>query len=435
VHEGTHSCQHGTILVFQFPQIHYGFVMQQMDLHHAFLSQRLPCLRFGHGVRNELIERCQKLGNRGVLVTGAHSLKKNALGAELLNALQHSEMHWAQIEVGSEPSPQQVDQWVQELQAFNAEFVLAIGGGSVLDVAKALAGLLQPGNSILDHLEGVGPERPYCGPALPWIAVPTTAGTGSEATMNAVLSQHTQGDVPGYKKSFRHPDLIAHTALLDPDLLSEWSTRVAEQALDAFTQLLESYVSTRASRWTDVLAWEGLSTFKVWLDAVLTAENERQRNQAHRQHVAELMWAAYLSGVTLAQAGLGSVHGLAAPLGAFSPIPHGAACGTLVAAATELNIHALRARSSNPIALNKYAAVAGLFLPEYAGELAHDLLTHWIEQLHRATARLGIQRLHNYGVDTQDFALIVAHSRGSSMKTNPIELQDEELLTLLQARA
>jgi alcohol dehydrogenase len=287
----------------------------------------------------------------------------------------------------------------------------------------------------MDHLEGVGPELPYRGPALPWIAVPTTAGTGSEATMNAVLSQHAHNDVPGYKKSFRHPDLIAHTALLDPDLLADWSTRVAEQALDAFTQLLESYVSLRASRWTDVLAWEGLSAFKVWLDAVLEAANEDERARAHRQHAAEIAWAAYLSGVTLAQAGLGSVHGLAAPLGAFSPIPHGAACGTLVAAATELNVSALRARAPDHIALKKYAAVAGLFLPNDANESEDALLARWIEQLHQATERLGIQGLGHYGVAAKDFAVIVANSRGSSMKTNPIVLDDDELMRLLQARA
>ena len=409
--------------------------MQHTDLNQPFLSQRLPRLRFGSGVRHELVERCRELGTRGVLITGAHSLKQQAAGAALIDALLHSGMQWTQIEVAGEPSPQQVDQWVQDLQTHAADFVLAVGGGSVLDVGKALAGLIRPANSVLDHLEGVGPELPYIGPALPWIAVPTTAGTGSEATMNAVLSQHAHGDVLGYKKSFRHPDLIAHTALLDPDLLSDWSTRVAEQALDAFTQLLESYVSTRASRWTDLLAWEGLSAFKPWLDAVTATRDPEQRNQAHRQHAAELMWAAYLSGVTLAQAGLGSVHGLAAPLGAFSPIPHGAACGTLVAAATELNVKALRARATDATALNKYAAVAALFLPEHATDAEQDLLTRWVDQLHKVTTELDIQRLQDYGVEEKDFAVIVANSRGSSMKTNPIVLEDAELMALLQARA
>jgi alcohol dehydrogenase class IV len=408
--------------------------MQHTDLTQSFLSQRLPRLRFGRGVRHELVERCRELGNRGVLVTGAQSLKQHAAGVALIEALLQSGIQWMPVEVHGEPSPHQLDQWVNDLQTLDAEFVLAVGGGSVLDVGKALAGLIKPGNRVLDHLEGVGPELPYSGPALPWIAVPTTAGTGSEATMNAVLSQPTQGEVAGYKKSFRHPDLIAHTALLDPDLLSDWSTRVAEQALDAFTQLLESYVSTRASRWTDVLAWEGLSAFKVWVDSVMAANDAAQRKHAHRHHAAELMWAAYLSGVTLAQAGLGSVHGLAAPLGAFSPIPHGAACGTLVAAATELNVKALRLRAPDDVALNKYTAVAALFLPEYGGAES-DVLTRWIDQLHQITTKLGIQRLHHYGVDPKDFALIIANSRGSSMKTNPVLLYDDELMRLLQTRA
>jgi alcohol dehydrogenase class IV len=129
------------------------------------------------------------------------------------------------------------------------------------------------------------------------------------------------------------------------------------------------------------------------------------------------------------------VHGLAAPLGAFSPIPHGAACGTLVAAATELNVKVLRARATDPTALNKYAAVAALFLPEYAPNPEQDLLARWIDQLHQVTTELGIQRLQDYGVKEKDFAVIVANSRGSSMKTNPIVLEDAELMALLQARA
>ncbi len=398
-----------------------------------FLSQRLPRLRFGAGVHHELVERCLELGTRGILITGQHSLQAHPLGAALLDTLRNSPLQWHHIQVAGEPSPQQVDAWVAELQGFKTEFALAIGGGSVLDVGKALAGLIKSANSVLDHLEGVGPELPYSGPALPWIAVPTTAGTGSEATMNAVLSQHASANTPGYKKSFRHPDLIAHTALLDPDLLSDWSTRVAEQALDAFTQLLESYVSTRASRWTDVLAWEGLWAFKKWIDAVLASDNDR--DQAHRAHAAELMWAAYLSGVTLAQAGLGSVHGLAAPLGAFSSIPHGAACGTLVATATEMNLRTLHERAPEAPALEKYRAVAQLYLGTEIRSPTTMLLDEWIRWLHHATQELGIGRLQDYGVRAEDFSIIVANSRGSSMRTNPVELSDHELYKILEQRA
>ena len=215
--------------------------------------------------------------------------------------------------------------------------VIGIGGGSALDAAKAIAGLLKPGNSVMDHLEGVGPELPYRGPATPFIAVPTTAGTGSEATKNAVLSLAGQ-----FKKSFRDDQLVAEWAIVDPDLLATCPPHlIAADGMDAFTQLLESFVSTRANPMTDALARSGIMAVK---DSLLSLY--REQSATAREKMA---YASLLSGICLAQTGLGSVHGLAAPLGAFFPIPHGVACGTLVATATAVNIAAMKAREpDNP---------------------------------------------------------------------------------------
>ena len=174
----------------------------------------------------------------------------------------------------------------------------------------------------MDHLEGVGPERPYHGPATPFIAVPTTAGTGSEATKNAVLTAPG-----GFKKSFRDDKLVAEWAIIDPDLLATCSPAlIGADGLDAFTQLLESFVSTRANPMTDALARSGIMAARDALSSLYHAQSAAAR--------AQMAYASLLSGICLAQTGLGSVHGLASPLGAFFPIPHGVVCGTLVATAT-----------------------------------------------------------------------------------------------------
>ncbi|HEY9147172.1 MAG TPA: iron-containing alcohol dehydrogenase, partial [Thiobacillus sp.] len=299
-----------------------------------------------------------------------------------------------------------------------------IVGGSALDAAKAIAGLLKPGNSVMDHLEGVGPELPYGGPSTPFIAVPTTAGTGSEATKNAVLS--VQGP-DGFKKSFRDEKLVAEYALVDPDLLATCPPAViAANGMDAFTQLLESYVSSRAAPLTDSLAWGGMKAARDGLLALYA-------NAGDAAARGRMAYAALVSGITLAQVGLGSVHGLAAPLGAFFPIPHGVACGTLVATATRVNIDAMHTRVANHPALEKYAQVGRLLSRQ--GQLdqaaAHAAL---IDTLEAWTRTLQLPRLAHYGVTHADIPRIVANSRGSSMKTNPVHLEDGEIAAILAAR-
>jgi alcohol dehydrogenase len=326
--------------------------------------------------------------------------------------------------VPGEPSPALIDEVVARHRAQQIDCVVGIGGGSALDAAKAIAGLLKPGHSVMDHLEGVGPELPYQGPATPFIAVPTTAGTGSEATKNAVLSIHGEG---GFKKSFRDDKLMAEWALIDPDLLATCPPRVlAANGMDAFTQLLESYVSAKANPFMDTLAVSGMEYAR---DALLPWY-EGEGDPA--QHRAGMAYAALLSGITLAHVGLGSVHGLASPLGAFFPIPHGVVCGTLVAEATRINIEVLKARESTNPALVKYAHAGRLLARQaFSDDEAHVAL---VETLVDWTRRLKLQRLGEYGVTEADIPRIVANSRGSSMKTNPIVLTDEEIASIVRAR-
>jgi alcohol dehydrogenase len=335
-------------------------------------------------------------------------------------------MRWLHLTVSGEPSPSLVDQAVSQFRGEEVDVVIAIGGGSVLDAAKAIAGLLPHGNSVMDHLEGVGKNIPYYGPSTPFIAVPTTAGTGSEATKNSVLS------VPGrdgFKKSFRDECLIPEYAVIDPDLLASCPRElVAADGMDAFTQLLESYVSLKANPFIDALAWSGMSAVKEGLFAAWEG-----KEPAATQGRGAMAYAALLSGITLAQVGLGSVHGLASPLGAYFPIPHGVVCGTLVAAATEINIKAMQEREPENKALAKYAEVGRLLTghTEMDDATAHlsliALLAEWSE-------RLELPRLNGYGITSADFPLIVANSRGSSMQTNPIVLTDAEISAILVQR-
>jgi alcohol dehydrogenase class IV len=376
-----------------------------------FSLARLPRIEFGAGTIRKLPAIAAGYGQRLLLVTGQRSFVESPAGEWLLGELKAQGFSREHLKVEGEPTPQFVDAAVANLRRQEVDAVLGIGGGSALDAAKAIAGLLKPGNSVIDHLEGVGPELPYRGPATPFIAVPTTAGTGSEATRNAVLS------LPGqYKKSFRDDALVAQWAVVDPDLLATCPPElIAADGMDAFTQLLESFVSTRANPMTDALARSGLAAAGEALLPLHAMQSAEAR--------AQMAYASLVSGICLAQTGLGAVHGLAAPLGAFFPIPHGVACGTLLAAATRVNIEALRSRDPQSIALAKYDEVRRLI---GAADLV-AMLEGWIE-------RLALPRLSQWRVATADFSRIVANARGSSMKTNPVELSDAEIERILAER-
>ena len=318
-----------------------------------FSISRFPRIVYGSGSINEVPALAAGFGSKALLVTGKQSFYASPRWQSFTDALQTQNISWSHFTVSGEPSPQLVDDAVAKSRNEAIDIVIAIGGGSVLDAAKAIAGLLPHGNSVMDHLEGVGKNVPYHGPSTPFIAVPTTAGTGSEATKNAVLS--VQGP-EGFKKSFRDECLIPEYAVIDPDLLMTCPAElVAADGMDAFTQLLESYVSLKANPFIDALAWSGMKAVKQGFFAAF----EGKEPEAAEGRGA-MAYAALLSGITLAQVGLGSVHGLASPLGAYFPIPHGVVCGTLVAVATEVNIKAMQEREPNNPALTKYAGSRGL---------------------------------------------------------------------------
>lgn len=391
-----------------------------------FTVGNLPRIVFGAGRFGELPDLVAEFGCRVLLVTGGRSLRKGRRWEALLDALAMRGIRWDVLAVEEEPSPALVDEAVDRWHGDGIEVVVGIGGGSAIDAAKAIAALLATGDSVMEHLEDVGRGRPYQGEPLPFIAVPTTAGTGAEATKNAVLSVRGEG---GYKKSFRHDAMVARVALVDPELLAGCPRPLmAAQGMDAFTQLLESLVSRRASPFTDALAKSGLEAVAAGFWAALDGDE----SAAAGGHEA-MAYGALVSGITLAQAGLGSVHGLAQPFGSIFPIPHGIACGTVLAAATEVNVAALRRRNRESPALGKYAW-AGRLLSGCPGMADGEACDALVAALHDWTARLRLPPLAHYGVKEADLPLIVAGARGNSMRTNPVDLTDEEIAAIVRAR-
>ena len=399
-----------------------------------FTVARLPKLLFGPGRAAELPAVVRSFGERALVVLRKSWVSGDDQWVRIHAGLADAGLRLTIEGVSGEPSPAVVDAIVARTRARGpVDVVVGIGGGSVLDTAKAVAGLLIPGNSVRDHLEGVGPELLYRGPSVPFVAVPTTAGTGSEATKNAVLSERGPG---GFKKSFRDDALVAQVAIVDSDLLAACPPEViAGNGMDALTQLLESYLSSRANPFTDALALSGLAAAR---DGLLTWHAEAVPGRgggagtlaaAARERMA---YAALCSGICLAQAGLGVVHGLASPLGALFPVPHGVACGATLSAATWVNIAALEARDPGSVALSRYATVAWLL----TGRAARDdteTRAALVPELESWRARLGVPRLSSFGITASDIPAIVADSRGSSMKTNPIALTDGEIAEILRA--
>jgi len=393
-----------------------------------FSVGRLPHITFGPGTVEEVPAAVARHGRSALVLTGrsfAESPRWPALEKGLRGAGIRA-IH-ALVPPG-EPLPATVDGLISAFRDAGVDVVAGIGGGSVLDTAKATAGLLRATTSVADHLEGTPGQRAYLGPALPWIAVPTTAGTGSEATRNAVFS--APGPPPA-KRSFRDERLVAAEAMVDPDLLVGLPpAAVAANGADALTQLVESFLSTRASPVTDALALDGLRAaapaLPRWRAAVRDGGDDPQARTA-------MAYAALLSGICLAHAGLGVVHGLVAPLGAQSRVPHGTACGALLAAGVAVNIRALEAGRGDPAALDRYATLGRELAPDLEAERsdaeARAAFVAWLVAL---VAALEIPPLAAWGVSDAVVASVASEARtSSSMRTNPVDLTEVELVEVL----
>ncbi len=383
-----------------------------------FQLQTNKKLIFGAGERKRLIGLLDNFPPGPVALFTGRSIASSEQGKELIAAVQKARQT-SLFTLSGEPSPAVVDGAALQCRKEKAAVVVALGGGSVIDAAKAVAAMSCEEGGVKDFLEGVGSSEPS-GRTLPLIALPTTSGTGSEATKNAVISDRAEG----YKKSLRHDNYIPPVALVDPELTLSCPRSVTIACgLDAFSQLLESYFSTKSSVLTDTLAFEGLSRLSR---SFLPVCGEKASDVDGR---SDLAYAAYLSGITLANAGLGTVHGIAGPMGGLFDIPHGVACGLLVKPVLDITLRKIAVKWQTERWEGKIKRVATLLSgkPVNTYQGAVDSLLSFLENW---TGQLEIKPLRHYGIGEEDFGRIILKSDN---KNNPYELTAEEMEQVLLA--
>ncbi|MGC1952117.1 MAG: iron-containing alcohol dehydrogenase [Gammaproteobacteria bacterium] len=389
----------------------------------SFDYARIPPIFFGAGKLIRLPQLVTQFqGQVVLLVTGGTSLQRSGKLAWVKNLLEQSGMTVHHVACDAEPTVTLIDGVVTSYRTLSVDVVISIGGGSVVDAGKAISAMLPHDNSIIDHLEGVGRGVAHSGVKKPFIAVPTTSGTGSEVTKNAVISEV---GVAGYKKSIRHDNFIADGVIVDGELLTSCPRDVtAACAMDAFTQLLEPFLSPTVSPLTEAIAWSGLEALK---DSLLPACGTAAADVTVRERLA---YASLLSGIALANDGLGIVHGLASPIGGFFPIPHGVVCATLVASSVRANLRALRQRAPTSPALKKLARVGALVVgpSELSADDSCDALVDTLDQW---TTILQVPKLSQYGINDHDLEKILDLAEN---RNNPIELTRAEIRSLLEER-
>jgi len=363
---------------------------------------------FGAGTLREVAPAVNALGRRALITLGC----PRELAVPLLVGLDG-----CLLEVAGEPTLDLVRQGLQLARHERCDVVIGFGGGSAIDAGKAIAALMANPGDVLEYLEVIGAGRSLSAPSVPFIAVPTTAGTGAEVTRNAVLASPEHR----VKASLRSPLMLARLAVVDPELTLELPPAItASTGLDALTQLIEPYVSIRANPMTDLFCREGIERAA----GALARAYENGRDLAARTGMA---WASLLGGLALANAGLGAAHGFAAPIGGLFDAPHGAVCAALLPHVIEVNIRALRARMPGSDTLRRYETVTRLVTgrPEATPEDG----VAWVAQTCRT---LRIPPLGSYGIGEEHVASLVENAaRASSMKGNPIALTRDELREIL----
>lgn len=398
----------------------------------AFQSSRIPQVFFRAGALAELPAMVRSFGyGRVGVVTGSSWFPASEAWATLHGGLEDRGCAVLHETTTGEPAPRRVDEIAAGFREGRVDAVIGIGGGSVLDAAKASAAAFHLEHPVREYLEGVGSYHPE-GRTLPVIAVPTTAGTGSEATKNAVLSE-VGGE--GFKKSLRHDNYIPQVALIDPELAASASPEVtAASGLDAVTQLLEAYISTKASIFTDAMAETGLRLAgRSFIPVVQDGDNHGARG--------DMAYAAFLSGVCLANAGLGIVHGAASPAGALSSVPHGVFCGTMLLPAMRYTVERLsRIRETKGRAATKLARAAHLLsdtppgpelqLERAAGgaEAVTGAMNLLIDRLNQFMAVSPLPRLGEYGI-TESVVDRIAAKTG--LKNHPVEVSQKDVRVML----
>jgi len=370
---------------------------------------------FGAGCLKEVAPLVKGLGRKALVVTGRETKRAEPL----IEMLQGQGFGAVVCSVKGEPDLEIVEKGMQLAKQSACDMVISFGGGSTIDAGKAIAAMLTNDGELLDYLEVIGSGQALARPSAPFVAIPTTAGTGSEVTRNAVLASPTHA----VKVSLRSPHMLARIAVVDPELTYDLPAAItASTGLDALTQLIEPYVCARANPMTDGLCMEGIRRAARSLRTAV----EDGKNAVARE---DMSVASLFGGLALANAGLGAVHGFAGPIGGRFPAPHGAVCAALLPHVMAINLRALKQRQPKAEALRRYDEVGRLLTGSPTAGAEQGVA--WVAQL---VADLKIPRLRTYGITGQHAPELVANSaKASSMKANPIVLTEAELGEILEA--
>jgi alcohol dehydrogenase class IV len=369
---------------------------------------------FGNGALNNIGPLAADLGTHA-LVVGGSTLERVK---PLINLLDEQGIETTFYSVTGEPTTDIALDGVRQARTGGCDMVIGMGGGSVLDTGKAIAALLTNEGNLFDYLEVIGQGKPLTQPAAPYIAIPTTAGTGAEVTRNAVLASPEHH----VKVSLRSPLMLPRIALIDPKLTYSMPQSVtATTGLDALSQCMEPYLSRKANPLTDALCREGMQRAARSL--------QQAYHYGHDTAAREDMAIASLcGGLALANAGLGAIHGFAGPLGGMFPAPHGTICARLLPFVMEANVRALRERAPTSPTRSRYDDVARIVTGNRDARAEDGMV--WAQNL---CADLNVPSLASFGLREADIPDVVAKAkRASSMKGNPVNLTDEELTQILQ---
>jgi len=369
---------------------------------------------FGEGTVKELASAAKSFGERALVVLGKSDLRI----AESIEQLKKEGLTLSLFHISGEPTVETVRSGLEQARIQHCDLVIGMGGGSVIDTGKAIAGLMSNPGEIYDYLEVVGKGKPLTNPSAPYIAIPTTAGTGSEVTRNAVITVTDQR----VKVSLRNPSMLPRVAIVDPELTYSLPPEItASTGLDALTQLIEPFLSNAANPMTDAICREGL----LRAARSLRRAYENGDDPHARQDMA---LASLFGGMALANAKLGAVHGFAGPIGGMFPAPHGAVCARLLPVVVEMNLNAIRDRAAQRPDLERFTEMSRLLTSD-PDSRAED----GIRWLHELCAALNVPPLATYGVTKSDLPEIIAQAKkASSMKGNPIELMDGELNRIME---
>jgi alcohol dehydrogenase class IV len=368
---------------------------------------------FGPDTVEEIETIVRDLGKRVLIVRGTNPDRSRALEAMLGAA----KIDCFPFEIHGEPTIERIEEGVTQARQADADVVIGFGGGSVIDSAKAIAALVTNPGPILEYLEVIGKGKQLTVPSLPCVAIPTTAGTGAEVTRNSVLASQEHR----VKVSLRSPYVLPRFAVVDPKLTRDLPPPVtASTGLDALTQLIEPYVCTRSNPITDGLCVEGMRRAARSLRRAYEAGEDISARE-------DMSLASLFGGFALANAGLGAVHGFAAPIGGMFRAPHGAVCAALLPHVMEINIWAIRQRAADNPVLGRYDSIAAILTG--SGKATSTDAIQWITEL---CGELNVPGLRNHGIAETDIpSLVEKAAKASSMKANPILLTTEELAEAL----